>query len=685
MDNACEIHVGIEKNGKIHKGTLSISSNGLFFSGDNINETIYVDNWEAIEIIPGIKRKKILGIFSRNQLYVHISYNECDTNTYYVSDEDFVQIQTVIGDLIREYKEKKAAVEKRHQEELARQEAERKRQEELARQEAERKHQEELARQEAERKRQEELAWQEAEQRRWENVVRDAEGYDRWMERRWVQDNTNSDESMYSSDDENDEDDEWTYNDKLDDIEAFSDYSGDFESEDDYKKAVIIEDADLNIEDYKDFFENYDDVINLSEEEKDLIRAGVDYYEFLSAGEEERLNLLKQFNLNIDDFRCFFLNQEIEIATETSLTYSEYDYYRGNSYLQKESDLHDYVEGNEKIKVYQERQVEAKEDKYFYERYLFGIKKSDYEIYSELKEEYPDMKDIVASTLTQFEIPETEQKTIIQEIKNGDETRRDILASSYAATILRESFFDSEEYQVDFIELWGQYAEFLMEGINNLRTGKHAKTPLVYFDNRRKHYNILHAWLNDDVITLPLEIKETVYRYDDLSNRYGDYFYSRLLKAIKDKRSLRYPNFAIIEDHLLYWLTFEDNDSDSLRDLAEYMNRSIVSFELMMDNNENINGDVPDCLRSQSAEDIAVHLAMTSVSHAIVQQLLPYLTERQRKIIELRFGLLDDRIRTLEQVGRELHITRERVRQEQEKALRTMKRMFYYHHYIGKI
>jgi RNA polymerase primary sigma factor len=56
---------------------------------------------------------------------------------------------------------------------------------------------------------------------------------------------------------------------------------------------------------------------------------------------------------------------------------------------------------------------------------------------------------------------------------------------------------------------------------------------------------------------------------------------------------------------------------------------------------------------------------------------LSKLTERERKIIVLRFGLEDGRFRTLEEVGREFGITRERIRQIEAKALRKLRHPSY--------
>jgi RNA polymerase primary sigma factor len=50
------------------------------------------------------------------------------------------------------------------------------------------------------------------------------------------------------------------------------------------------------------------------------------------------------------------------------------------------------------------------------------------------------------------------------------------------------------------------------------------------------------------------------------------------------------------------------------------------------------------------------------------------LTERERKVIELRFGLKDGVPMTLEQVGKKLGVTRERIRQIEAKAIRKLSR-----------
>ena len=54
-------------------------------------------------------------------------------------------------------------------------------------------------------------------------------------------------------------------------------------------------------------------------------------------------------------------------------------------------------------------------------------------------------------------------------------------------------------------------------------------------------------------------------------------------------------------------------------------------------------------------------------------EVLETLNERERNVLMLRFGLLDGRSRTLEEVGKDFHVTRERIRQIESKALRKLR------------
>ncbi len=65
--------------------------------------------------------------------------------------------------------------------------------------------------------------------------------------------------------------------------------------------------------------------------------------------------------------------------------------------------------------------------------------------------------------------------------------------------------------------------------------------------------------------------------------------------------------------------------------------------------------------------------ASTTILREVIEKELNTLTPREAHVIKLRFGLYDGRTRTLEEVGKEFNITRERIRQIEAKALRKLR------------
>ena len=79
-----------------------------------------------------------------------------------------------------------------------------------------------------------------------------------------------------------------------------------------------------------------------------------------------------------------------------------------------------------------------------------------------------------------------------------------------------------------------------------------------------------------------------------------------------------------------------------------------------------------DFIEDKSAEN-PTDMASYSLLKERLGDVLTSLTERERKVRELRFGLSDGYSRTLEEVGKQFKVTRERIRQIEAKALRKMR------------
>ena len=95
-----------------------------------------------------------------------------------------------------------------------------------------------------------------------------------------------------------------------------------------------------------------------------------------------------------------------------------------------------------------------------------------------------------------------------------------------------------------------------------------------------------------------------------------------------------------------------------------------VSLETPIGEEENSHlGDFIEDRSSPAPADAAsFHLLKEQI-----QEVLDTLTDRESRVLQLRFGLEDGRSRTLEEVGREFGVTRERIRQIETKALRKMR------------
>jgi RNA polymerase primary sigma factor len=84
---------------------------------------------------------------------------------------------------------------------------------------------------------------------------------------------------------------------------------------------------------------------------------------------------------------------------------------------------------------------------------------------------------------------------------------------------------------------------------------------------------------------------------------------------------------------------------------------------------ENTLGDIIEDPRERGPIEITDQLLLRDE----IRKVLGQLTLRERQVIELRFGLIDDHDHTLEEVGKKLKVTRERVRQIEERAIRKLR------------
>ena len=121
----------------------------------------------------------------------------------------------------------------------------------------------------------------------------------------------------------------------------------------------------------------------------------------------------------------------------------------------------------------------------------------------------------------------------------------------------------------------------------------------------------------------------------------------------------------------------------SVTELSEYMNISEQKIEEMMKVSmepvslETPVGDEEDSQLSDFIGDDDAQQPSSTVNNYLLreqlEEALESLSEREADVLRMRYGMIDGKDKTLEEVGRELHVTRERIRQIEAKALRKLK------------
>ncbi len=121
----------------------------------------------------------------------------------------------------------------------------------------------------------------------------------------------------------------------------------------------------------------------------------------------------------------------------------------------------------------------------------------------------------------------------------------------------------------------------------------------------------------------------------------------------------------------------------SPEEIAEEMSMSVERVrEILKISQEPVSLETPigeeedshlgDFIRDENVPVPADAAAFTLLKEQL-EEVLGTLTEREQKVLILRFGLEDGRARTLEEVGKEFNVTRERIRQIEAKALRKLR------------
>ena len=116
-------------------------------------------------------------------------------------------------------------------------------------------------------------------------------------------------------------------------------------------------------------------------------------------------------------------------------------------------------------------------------------------------------------------------------------------------------------------------------------------------------------------------------------------------------------------------ITKSSEEPEFVKEILSYLQNPVSLETPVGEDGENNLGDMVEDKDATPPEDAMNQL----VQKEEVQELLESLNDRERQVIRLRFGLDDGKTHTLEEIGDELNVTRERVRQIEARAMEKLR------------
>jgi RNA polymerase primary sigma factor len=112
-----------------------------------------------------------------------------------------------------------------------------------------------------------------------------------------------------------------------------------------------------------------------------------------------------------------------------------------------------------------------------------------------------------------------------------------------------------------------------------------------------------------------------------------------------------------------------DMPEDKIRKILKIAKEPISMETPIGDDDDSHLGDFIEDTHTLAPSDAALHSSM----HNVVKEVLDSLTPREAKVLRMRFGIEMSTDQTLEEVGKQFDVTRERIRQIEAKALRKLR------------
>lgn len=258
----------------------------------------------------------------------------------------------------------------------------------------------------------------------------------------------------------------------------------------------------------------------------------------------------------------------------------------------------------------------------------------DYDqILNQIKSEYPNCATIINEILTILPPQSKEWQTLIVPAQNGNEYARERMIKMYLRTVVKQSYYFSKNNYCDFEDAFQDGVIGLMKALEKYDTTSSDKFS-AYFT----------LWVMQSMQRFAV-IRGTIMRYPV---HYREQLFNIVSEACK-----------VMED-------------DDFEEAVEWVDAELYDSKYFVDGiiKEHVLPyiEIPEKLPI----DDPYELILNSVVKDIIKDVLSELKEKERDVLELRYGLNDGKERTLEEVGAIYNVTRERIRQIEAKALKRL-------------
>ena len=293
---------------------------------------------------------------------------------------------------------------------------------------------------------------------------------------------------------------------------------------------------------------------------------------------------------------------------------------------------------------------------------------------------------------------------LIHRSQNGDREALDLIVKYYFRYICNLSAYYFNNYNISMEDAMFHAIEGLIEQVKIFDLSKHfdfnkytrlriinsirRKSQIDIIDMyypahfKEKLWNFKKLLISECYIESPQLIEERVKAYKYFLSDINDEYY-----GFEDTEGVEW--FEYYNDYLDYYYNKDEENSIDIKEINRdkyndeaYLREDVYccTSEIIIDNEDIIriyNNMLPTINIYDLNENEFSYEIEDKIENDLLKEdlndILLTLTPKQAKIIKLRFGLEDGRARTLEEIAKEIHVTRERIRQIESKALKRLR------------